>query len=97
MLDLNFVRNNLDEVQRRLSSRGPGYDLQGFVQLDSQRRDLLQEIEKLRRDRNTASQEIAAMKKAGKDTTPQQEAVRKIGEETKVIELRLAEAEAALN
>jgi len=97
MLDLNFVRNNLEEVQRRLGSRGPGYDLQGFIQLDSQRRDLLQEIEKLRRDRNTASQEIAAMKKAGKDTTPQQEAVRKIGEETKSIELRLADAETALN
>lgn len=96
MLDLSFVRNNLEAVKKRLATRGPGHDLHEFTQLDAQRREYLLEVEKIRRERNVASQDIAQLKKAGQDTTSQQEKVRKIGAEIKTLEDKLGEVEEAL-
>jgi seryl-tRNA synthetase len=96
MLDLNYVRNNLEAVRKRLASRGPGYDLSEFARLDGQRRTFLQDIEVLRRERNVASQAIAQAKKEGRDTSSQQEEVRLKGSEIKGLEDKLAAVEESL-
>ena len=44
MLDIKFVRDNLDLVQRRLADRGEALDLSEFVQCDAERRRLLTEV-----------------------------------------------------
>ena len=96
MLDLNFVRNNLEEVKRRLYSRGTGHELEKFTQLDQKRRQFLLEVEDLRRRRNIASQDIAKLKRAGSDTNRQQEEVREVGATIKSIENKLGKAEEEL-
>lgn len=45
MLDLNFFRNNLDEVARRLGNRGFELDIPQFRELDGQRRAAVTEAE----------------------------------------------------
>ncbi|MBT0664968.1 serine--tRNA ligase [Geobacter pelophilus] len=62
MLDARFIRENLELVESRLKSRGTGVDLDGFRQLDTRRRELMQESESLKALRNKASDEISKVK-----------------------------------
>jgi seryl-tRNA synthetase len=55
MLDLKFLRDNLDEVERRLATRGGAVDLGAFRALDERRRGLLSEAESLKAERNQVS------------------------------------------
>jgi seryl-tRNA synthetase len=70
MLDPKFIRDNFDLVKQKLAARGVKLDLEQFLTLDKQRREMLQEIEKLRAERNQASDSIARMKKEKKDVPP---------------------------
>lgn len=62
MLDLKFLRDNLDEVERRLTSRGGAVDLGAFRELDDSRRSLLSEAESLKAERNQVSAQIGRTK-----------------------------------
>lgn len=62
MLDIRFIRENLEEAETRLKSRGPGVSLLGFRELDDKRRTLLQETENLKALRNRVSDEISRVK-----------------------------------
>ncbi len=67
MLDLNYVRENLDQVRTKLQSRGvPGAALEDFAQADAERRRLIAESDQLNAQRNAASREIGAWMKEGK-------------------------------
>ena len=63
MLDLKFVREHLEEVKEKVGWRGQAVDWNLFAQLDSERRNILQESESLRAKRNQVSDLIAEMKK----------------------------------
>jgi seryl-tRNA synthetase len=67
MLEIKFVRQNLDTVQKALEARGQAADLDTFKTCDDERRAILQELEALRHERNVVSDQIAEMKKAGED------------------------------
>lgn len=67
MLDLNFVRENLDKVREALKSRGfPVDSLDKFVALDVERRRVIGEADKINQIRNSASKEIGSLMQAGK-------------------------------
>lgn len=59
MLDAKYIRENIEEVERRLKTRGTQVSLGNFRELDERRRTLLQEVESLKALRNSASDEIA--------------------------------------
>jgi seryl-tRNA synthetase len=67
MLDLNFVRSNLDEVRQRLFTRGPGlvHMLSGFEHQDQLRRATIGSLQQLQENRNSRSEDIARKKKNG--------------------------------
>lgn len=66
MLDLNFVRENLEEVKAALANRNfPENILNDFVTLDEERRQAIGESDKLNAERNLASREIGILIKAG--------------------------------
>jgi len=62
MLDMKFIRENLDEAERRLRTRGGASCLDGFRELDGRRLNLLRESEALKALRNSASDEISRIK-----------------------------------
>lgn len=62
MLDPKFLRDNLDEVERRLKSRGGEVELGTFRDLDNNRRELLSEAESLKAERNQVSALIGKTK-----------------------------------
>jgi seryl-tRNA synthetase len=55
MLDLNYVREHTGEVETALDNRGMPLSLQPLRDLDARRRDLLQEVEALKKHRNESS------------------------------------------
>ena len=65
MLDLKFVRDNIDNVERAMRHRGLDISLDEFFQKDVERRRALAEIDELRHKRNTLSEEVGNKKKAG--------------------------------
>jgi seryl-tRNA synthetase len=66
MLDLNYVRENLEKVRAGLQTRGAVPSaLDDFVQADAERRRIIAESDTLNATRNTASREIGALMKAG--------------------------------
>lgn len=62
MLDIRYIRENLEAAEAGLRSRGTGVDLSGFRELDDRRRVLLQETETLKALRNRVSDEISRVK-----------------------------------
>lgn len=69
MLDIKFLRENIEEAEKRLAARGGGVDLSGFRDLDETRRKLLSDVEALKQRRNEASTDIGRLKKEGRDAT----------------------------
>ncbi len=67
MLDLNYVRENLEEVRAALEKRSmSAAALDDFAQADAERRRVIAESDQLNAERNTASREIGALMKDGK-------------------------------
>ena len=71
MLDLGFVRDNLELVKQKMRERGVPNLLGDFERLDRERRKYLAEAERRKARRNKVSEEIAALKKQGLDASAQ--------------------------
>jgi seryl-tRNA synthetase len=66
MLDLNYVRENLDAVRAALAKRGAtAGPLDEFATADAERRSVIAESDRLNAERNSASREIGALMKDG--------------------------------
>ena len=67
MLDLNYVRENLEKVRSALAMRGLAPEsLDDFVAADAERRRVIAESDQLNAERNASSREIGALMKEGK-------------------------------
>ncbi len=78
MLDLKFVRENLDSVRGALERRGAAVNLSGFEELDRERREVLVSVERLRAERNAASEEIGRMRRAKEDASVLMERMKRV-------------------
>jgi seryl-tRNA synthetase len=84
MLDLNYVRENLDDVRAALDRRGmPGDALDDFARTDAERRRVISESDQLNAERNIASRQIGALIKDGKreEADARRQAVSKLKEQ----------------
>jgi seryl-tRNA synthetase len=89
MLDINYVRENLEEVRRRLATRG--FDtsvLDSFSELDLRRRRAITEHGELSAERNRLSPEIGALMKAGQkeEAGAKRERVKQLKERIEALE-----------
>jgi seryl-tRNA synthetase len=67
MLDLNYVRDNIDNVREALRARrADTTPLDDFAKADEERRRVIAESDQLNAQRNTASREIGGLMKEGK-------------------------------
>lgn len=97
MLEIKFVRQNLELVRQAVENRGGTLDWDRFAEADTGRTTVLGEIEQLRHRRNVVSDEIAALKKKKMDAQSRVEEMRGVGERIKNLENRLAEHESAFD
>jgi len=97
MLEIKFVRQNLEEIEKSLANRGETADLITFKDCDTRRKSLLLEIENLRHRRNIVSEKIAAMKKNGENAADLMTEMREVGGRIKTLDLHLTENEEKIN
>ncbi len=69
MLDIKYLRQNIDFIVGKMRERGQAMNLDRFIALDAKRRDIIQEVEGLRSERNTVSKQIGEKKKKREDAT----------------------------
>jgi seryl-tRNA synthetase len=83
MLDLGYVREHLDVIEKMARDRSVTLDLDSFREIDAQRRKLIFQNEQLKAERNKASEEIARLKKAGQDGSAILARMKEVSEQIK--------------
>ena len=91
MLDLGYVREHLDVIEKMARDRGIALDLAPFRRLDAERRQLITSTERLKAERNKASDEIARLEKAGGDASAILARMKEVSEQIKQDDQRVAE------
>ena len=93
MLDLKFMRENKEQVEKWLKQRGSDLTLDEFTKLDEERREILGEVEALKNKRNNESAEIARLKKAKEDASELIKAMGEVSAKIKELDEKLAEVD----
>ena len=93
MLDLKFMRENREQVEKWLKQRGSDLTLDEFAKLDEERRVILGEVEALKNKRNNESAEIARLKKAKEDASELIKAMGEVSAKIKELDEKLAQVD----
>ena len=98
MLDIKFVRENQEAVAEAMKNRNASWDSARFSELDSARREAIQQEEALQAERNQLSKQIGEMMKAGQkeEAAAAKERVNAIKEELAEASAKREEVDAAL-
>lgn len=77
MLDIKYLRENLEETKKALAKRREQFDLEKLIKLDDERKDLQKKVESLRAEQNELAkkkewtEKAVEIKKMLKDLEPQ--------------------------
>ncbi len=93
MLDLKFMRENKEQVEKWLKQRGSDLTLDEFAKLDEERREILGEVEALKNKRNSESAEIARLKKAKEDASELIKVMGEVSAKIKELDEKLAQVD----
>ena len=96
MLDMKFVRDNLDVVRDMLKKRNNSLNLDGFAELEKKRRDILNESDNLKSQKNSTSKKIGELRKAGEDTEKISAEVRELGKKISALDAEVRDVEEKL-
>jgi seryl-tRNA synthetase len=108
MLDLAYIRQHPDEVKAAMVKLNADAPIDQILELDVQRRDLLQEVEALKAQRNATSKEMGRVQQRIKTAGPEEregleaqfevvrQEMRQLGERIKALDVPLRDVEAQL-
>ncbi len=97
MLDIKLIREQPEKVLDNLARRNEPsvvHMLHELVDADAERRDVLQDVEKLRQKRNTITKTIMELKNTGKDASASMKEAEQLPKRIKKLEERLGELDA---
>jgi seryl-tRNA synthetase len=97
MMDLRWVRDNLEEARSYLRARNSDFPLDQLISLDERRRQILAEVEDLKAKRNEGSRRVGEMKRRGEEPKELMEEMRAIGDRISLLESELSAVEQELN
>ena len=98
MLDVKILRTDFAKVEQALNNRNKSLDLiAGFPELDTRRRELLQESEALKNRRNVVSGEVAKRKKNKEDAEELILEMREVSDRIKAMDEEIRELEASIS
>ena len=89
MLSLDQLRNNSEFIKERVARKKFSCDIDKFLEVDTKRRALISEFERLRASQKSANDEISSLKKGS------QEFIGKVGA-LKELSFKIKDAEAAV-
>lgn len=97
MLDIKYLRQNIEIVRKKMDERGQTIDFDRFLEVDAKRRDILQSVETLRNERNDASKAIGELKKKKQDASELIEKMSQVSVKIKEYDETLNVTEEELN
>lgn len=96
MLDLGYVREHLDVIEKMARDRGATIDLAAFRAIDAERRERITSAERKKADRNKTSDEIVRLKKSGQDASTILARMKEVSDEIKRDDERVAQLDEQL-
>jgi seryl-tRNA synthetase len=95
MLDIKYIKENPDDVIKRLAAKGKDAadDVANILRLDSERRTLIAETESLKAEQNRVTKLVPQYKKEGKDVTPVFDKMKQLSATIKTNDDKLKEVE----
>lgn len=99
MLDIKVIREEPERVKQAILDRGLSAEVaavDGVLELDAWRRELLVAVEDLKHQRNKASEEIVRLKKEGGDSAPIVEKMKGISERIKEMDSDVRDIEESI-
>ncbi len=97
MIDLKLIRNDLNNVVKRLNTRGYVLDAESLSRLEARRKEVQVRTQELQSRRNASAKEIGKAKAAGQDAAPLLAAVANLGDELKQAEAELDQVQQRLD
>ncbi|RCW53003.1 MULTISPECIES: serine--tRNA ligase [Halanaerobium] len=97
MLDMRFIRENPEVVEKAMEKRNMESPVAKFQKLDDNRRDLLYEAEQLKHKRNVNSDKIGELKRNGEDASDLISEMQEVSARIKELDQQVAEVETELN
>ncbi|CAM3157548.1 serine--tRNA ligase [Streptobacillus felis] len=91
MLEMKFIRENVELVKQGLKNRNSEYNLDELLELDVKRRELLTEVETLKKERNDVSAIIGKNAREGIDSTELKENMAKVSARIKELDAEVLE------
>ncbi len=93
MLDLKFISENAELVKQAVKDKNEKADIDRIIELDNKRKELIQDVESRKAERNKATGEIAKLKKAGQDASELIGAMKKLGQDISELDDRRRDVE----
>jgi seryl-tRNA synthetase len=93
MLDLKFLRENIELVKENTKKKGMKFNFDQFMKLDQKRRDFIVSLDRKKHLRNVKSKEIARLKREKKDVSHILEEMKVCSAEIKELEHQLRKVE----
>ena len=97
MIDMKFIRENTEIIRESLKNRNSNFDLDGLLKADEARRELLQEAETLKKEKNDQSALIGKYKREGKNADELLEKMGKVSDKIKELDEKTAKIEEEQN
>ncbi len=94
MLDLKLIRENPDLIKKTCQQKGIELDVDKLLKLDQEKRELLQQVEALKAEKNKASEKIAQLD--GDEKQKAIEEMQKVSEKEKPLLQQLQQADEQL-
>ena len=94
MLDLRFIRENPDRVRQSLVNRGDNAQLDEILELDKRHRQLLNQAETLRAERNQSSKQLSSVEEKSTQVIAR---MRQLGEQITSLEAEIGQAKSQLD
>lgn len=97
MIDYKLIRSDLNNVVKRLNTRGYVLDAESLNRLEARRKEVQVRTQELQSRRNASAKEIGKVKAAGQDAAPLLAAVANFGDELKQAEAEQDEVQQQLD
>src|SRR5215475_97307 len=83
MLDITYLRDNVETARDRLAHRGFTFDVETFQRLDSERKNIILEVERMRQASKKGSEEVARLAREKVDVTEKRNEMKIISQQIK--------------
>lgn len=91
MLDIKNIRSDVEKIIAGMKKRNKTIDLQPLLDLDSEKRSLLADTEKMKAEQNSASKLVPQYKKEGKDTATLFAEMKELSDKIKENDVKIKE------